>query len=194
MSRSNSERTRMTRQALIEAARRLFIEKGYAETATPDIVAAAGVTRGALYHHFEDKRAVFRAVAEQEAAAVSADIERQSMTASTPRDALLSGARAYFDAMQVEGRTRLLLLDAPAVLGAAEAAALDAREAESTLRAGLGDYLGGMAAEALLTPLTGLLSAAFDRAALAIEAGEDRAAYEAAIASVIDGLGGEVRR
>ena len=194
MSRSNSERTRMTRQALIEAARRLFVEKGYAETATPDIVAAAGVTRGALYHHFEDKRAVFRAVAEQEAAAVSADIERQSMTASTPRDALLSGARAYFDAMQVEGRTRLLLLDAPAVLGAAEAAALDAREAESMLRAGLGDYLGGMAAEALLTPLTGLLSAAFDRAALAIEAGEDRAAYEAAIASVIDGLGGEVRR
>ncbi len=194
MSRSNSERTRMTRQALIEAARRLFVEKGYAETATPDIVAAAGVTRGALYHHFEDKRALFRAVAEQEAAAVSADIERQAMTARTARDALLFGARAYFDAMQVEGRTRLLLLDAPAVLGAAEAAGLDAREAESALRAGLGDYLRGTEAEALLTPLTGLLSAAFDRAALAIEAGEDRAAQEAAIALVIDGLGGEFRR
>ena len=194
MSRSNTERTRATRQALIEAARRLFVEKGYAETATPDIVAAAGVTRGALYHHFEDKRALFRAVVEQEAAAVSADIEARAMTAQTPRDALISGARAYFDAMQVEGRTRLLLLDAPAVLGAAEAAAVDVREAESTLRAGLGEYLAGTAAQALLAPLTGMLSAAFDRAALAIEAGEDRGAQEAAIALVIDGLGGERRR
>ena len=94
----------------MNAARRLFVENGYAETATPDIVAEAGVTRGALYHHFEDKKALFRAVIEREATDVADEIERRAKRQTTPRDALLEGAAAYFDAMEVEGRTRLLLL------------------------------------------------------------------------------------
>ncbi len=194
MSRSNSERTKLTRQALIDAARRLFVENGYAETATPDIVTAAGVTRGALYHHFEDKKALFRAVVAQEAAAVAAEIDARAQTTATPKAALLSGTTAYFDAMRVPGRTRLLLLDAPAVLGAGEAAAVDRDAAEATLRNGLAACLGGSPAEALLQPLTAMLSAAFDRAALAIEAGEERSGYEAAIALLLDRLTDDLRR
>lgn len=188
MARSNKERTEATRLALIEAARRLFVEKGYAETATPDIVAEAGVTRGALYHHFEDKKALFRAVAEREAQAVAERIEAVSLPAGTPREALLLGASAYFDAMAAPGRTRLLLLEAPAVLGFEGAGAIDRDNAESTLAAGLSALLGPDVDAGRLPALTDLLSAAFDRAAIAIEAGADRKAYEGAIATLLDGL------
>ena len=188
MARSNKERTEATRLALIEAARRLFVEKGYAETATPDIVAEAGVTRGALYHHFEDKRALFRATLEREAEAVAAQIETVSNASGTPREALLSGAAAYFDAMAEPGRTRLLLLEAPAVLGFEAMGAIERDNAEGALKTGLSDLLGPDVAAGKLQALTDLLSAAFDRAAIAIEAGADRKAYEAAIADLIDGL------
>jgi AcrR family transcriptional regulator len=192
MSRSNRERTEQTRQTLMDAARRLFIEKGYAETATPDIVAAAGMTRGALYHHFEDKKALFRAVIEREAADVAEEIERRPKPETEPRAALLAGAAAYFDAMAVAGRTRLLLFEAPAVIGLPAATQIDAENAEAALRDGLETLLPQ--AGALLTPLTALLSAAFDRAVIAIEAGGRREDYERAIAALLDGLADHLRR
>lgn len=188
MARSNKERTEATRFALIEAARRLFVDKGYAETATPDIVAEAGVTRGALYHHFEDKKALFRATLEREAEAVAAHIERVSIPAGSPREALLLGASAYFDAMAEPGRTRLLLLEAPPVLGFESVSAIDRENAEGTLKTGLSHLLGPGAPREKVQALTDLLSAAFDRAAIAIETGADRAAYERAIAELLDGL------
>jgi len=192
MSRSNRERTEQTRQALIDAGRCLFVEKGYAETSTPEIVAAAGVTRGALYHHFEDKKALFRAVIECEAQGVAEAIEERSASHDTLRAALIAGTSAYFDAMMVQGRTRLLLIEAPAVLGPSVAATIDGENAEATLRAGLAAMLPE--AGALLGPLTSLLSAAFDRAAIAIDAGGGRRDYEQAIAALLDGLADHLRR
>jgi AcrR family transcriptional regulator len=189
MSRSNRERTEATKRALIDAARVLFVERGYAETATPDIVQMAGVTRGALYHHFEDKRALFQAVVEQEAGAVAAAIEERSPQSGSAYDRLLAGASAYFEAMAVAGRTRLLLLDGPAVLGVEGIGSIDGEHAEAKLREGLAEFLAEAdGPDALLYPLTNLLSAAFDRAALAIEAGGSRQDYERAIATLICGL------
>jgi len=192
MSRSNRERTEQTRQTLLDSAKALFVEKGYADTATPDIVAAAGVTRGALYHHFEDKKALFRAVIEREAMAVAEAIEARTPSRLTPREALLDGGSAYFDAMAQEGRTKLLLLEAPAVLGLSDASAIDQENAETTLQRGLEAYLPG--AGPTLLPITRLLSAAFDRAAIAIDAGESRSDYEHAIAALLDSLADHLRR
>lgn len=185
--RSNRERTEATRTALVQAARRLFIERGYAETATPDIVAAAGVTRGALYHHFTDKRALFRAVVEQEAAAVAAEIE--APLTRTAAEGLLAGGDAYFDAMRAPGRTRLLLLDGPAVLGRAEMDAIDDRHGNRTLHEGLAAAMQSREMRRLpIGPLTALLGAAFDRAALAIEAGADRQSFRTAMHALVEGL------
>ncbi len=189
MRRSNSERTETMRAALIAAARNLFIEKGYADTTTPDIVEAAGVTRGALYHHFEDKKALFAAVIADEARKVSEEIETASAASATARQAILDGTRAYFDSLAVPGRTRLLLLDGPAVLGSTAMRQVDAEYSEASLKAGLKELLAASGkAPDLLDAFTGLLAAAFDRAALAIEDGGNREDYERAIAALIDGI------
>ena len=187
--RTNRDRTEATRADLIGAARKLFTEKSYAETGTPEIVAAAGVTRGALYHHFADKQALFAAVVEQEAAAVAAEIDDASPPSFSAREALIAGSDAYLAAMRAPGRTRLLLIDGPAVLGRAGMDAIDDRHGNRTLREGL---VAAMRAQSIarlpVEALTALLAAAFDRAALAIEAGNPAEDYRAVLMALIDGL------
>ncbi|WP_316152431.1 TetR/AcrR family transcriptional regulator [Cupriavidus sp. BIC8F] len=176
VARSNRERTEATRQALLDAARALFVSRGYGDTSTPDVCAAAGITRGALYHHFADKRDLFRHVLAEEAAAVAADIEAAAPVGLDAADALIAGAQAYLDAMTVPGRTRLLLVEGPAVQGLRETLALDDANAARTLREGL--KAAGVDPQGDVAPL---LSAAFDRAALEIEAGADAARVRGAM-------------
>ncbi|WP_295806018.1 TetR/AcrR family transcriptional regulator [uncultured Nitratireductor sp.] len=187
--RSNRERSEETREKLIEAARRLFVEKSYAETGTPEIVRAAGVTRGALYHHFADKQALMTAVIEREATIVAHSIERHTLDTTSPTAALIEGGQVYLKAMSEPGRTRLLLLDGPAVLGRARMDEIESRHGNRTLREGLDAAMQVGAIRPLpLDALTGLLAAAFDRAALSIEAGGDSKAHGQALAALIEGL------
>ena len=187
--RSNRERTAATTAELVAAARELFTRKSYADTSTPEIVAAAGVTRGALYHHFEDKQALFRAVVEKEAQSVAVEIERAAPASLPARDALIKGGEGFIEAMARPGRTRLLLLDGPAVLGRAEMDAIDNRHGTRTLRAGLTLAMREGAMRRLpLDAVTALISSAFDRAALAIDAGAPAEDYRTALAALIDGL------
>ncbi|WGT63484.1 TetR/AcrR family transcriptional regulator [Variovorax paradoxus] len=171
-SRTNRERTEATRLALIDAARALFVSKGYGDTSTPEIAVAAGITRGALYHHFADKRDLFRQVLVREAETVAADIEAATPQQLTPREALLEGSQAYLKAMSAPGRTRLLLIEGPAVLGLEEIMAIDEATSAGSLRQGLENARPGKG-EVSLDALARLLSAAFDRAALEIDAGAD---------------------
>jgi len=193
-SRTNRERTEATRLALIDAARALFVSKGYGDTSTPEIAVAAGITRGALYHHFADKRDLFRQVLVREAEAVAADIEAATPGQMTPRDALLEGSKAYLSAMSVPGRTRLLLIEGPAVLGLEELTAIDEATSAGSLRQGL-EKAGLGKGEVSLDALSRLLSAAFDRAALEMDAGADAQEIHSAMRWLLgQALGPEPRR
>lgn len=187
--RSNEARARQTRAALLTAARSIFVERSYADTGTPELVAAAGLTRGALYHHYADKKALFRAVVEAEAAAVATEIDAIPADGVSPVEALVTGGEAFLAAMSLPGRTRLLLLDAPAVLGRKEMDAIDSLHAARTLREGLVAAMRTAAIRPMpIEALTQLLSAAYDRAALAIEAGGDKEEWQLVLKATIEGL------
>jgi len=186
--RSNARRTVETRSALISAARALFAKKGFAETSTPGIVKAAKVTRGALYHHFEDKTDLFRAVVQAEAEAVAFEIETNTPGDLAPLEALIEGGAAYFAAMSVPGRARIMLVDGPAVLGHVEIQKIDRKTGGEELRRGLLQLIPQGQPDMPVAVLVDLLSAMFDRAALAIAIGENPAPYKAAIDKVLRGL------
>ncbi len=182
--RTQAERRAETRSALLAAARDLFVNKGFAETGTPELVAKAGVTRGALYHHFEDKTDLFRAIAIEEARAISALIKERAQGSQDPEAAMIAGSNAYFDAMAVPGRAKILLSDAPSILGFAEADALTEREGGESLKEGL-RYANPDLGDADLQAMTEVLAAAFDRAALEIAEGAEREPFVNALLTLV---------
>ncbi|MFD2676201.1 TetR/AcrR family transcriptional regulator [Camelimonas lactis] len=189
MRRSNEARSGAMRAALMAAGREIFVSAGFAAATTPAIVAAAGVTRGALYHHFTDKTALFEAVIRAEAGAVAAAIDAATVAPADPLEALRTGGRAFLQAMKAPGRARLLLVEGPAVLGPAAMAAIDAATGAATLRAGLAEAM----AQGLLRPLppdatAQVLSAGYDRAALAIAGGADVDAWVTVMDALLEGL------
>ncbi|MEM6593527.1 MAG: TetR/AcrR family transcriptional regulator [Pseudomonadota bacterium] len=162
----NEARAAATKLALMEAGKALFIAQGYAETGTPQIVKEAGVTRGALYHHFDGKAGLLRAIVAQEMHDISREVEARAIDAASPRAALLAGAEAYFDAMADAGRQRLILRDGPAILGPADMARLDAEAGAGGLADGLAALMGEDApSRPVLEALADIVSAGFDRAA-----------------------------
>lgn len=112
-----AEQSEATRAALVATARPLFAERGFAGVGTEEIVRAAGVTRGALYHHFPAKRALFQAVYEAVEADLVERIAGAAASAGDPREALRAGAQAWLDACEDPAVQRIALLDAPSVLG-----------------------------------------------------------------------------
>ncbi len=179
----NADRRAAMRARLISHARALFVEKGYADTSTPEIVRAANVTRGALYHHFTDKQDLFRAVVRAEAEALAQAIDKSAQSAGEAP--MTAGSMAFFQAMRVSGRARLLLIDGPAVLGHAEMAAIDAGGGRRSLHEGLAAALP-QADPSELEALSDVLSAAYDRAALAIAQGQPQKPYVQVMTRLIE--------
>ena len=112
-------RPRRRRAALIAAARRLFTERGYDDVGTEEIVRAAGVTRGALYHHFGGKPELLDAVYEQLEAESTERVARIVLGSEldSPLEAMKAGIEAFLDECAEPELRQIALHDAPAVLG-----------------------------------------------------------------------------
>jgi AcrR family transcriptional regulator len=116
--RTQVQRSESTRAALLEAARRLFSELGYVRSGQEAIVSAAGVTRGALQHHFGTKQALFIAVYEEVEREVVTAVAEAAMAVGPdrPLEMLRSGCQAYLDAVLDPNVRRICAVDGPAVV------------------------------------------------------------------------------
>ncbi len=185
---SKAEKHAATRAALLGVARRLFAERGYAAAGTEDVVREAAVTRGALYYHFADKRALFEALVEQEAATVLAAINLAAEGARDPLDALQRGSRAFLEACLAPGTRQIYLLDAPSVLGWPRWREIDGRHAMGSLRLGVDAAVAALPPERQLSAeaLTYLLSGAMNEAVLWLAEARDERAAQAACERALD--------
>jgi len=114
---TKAEQSEATRGALVAAAETLFAERGFADTATEAVVKVAGVTRGALYHHFSDKADLFRAVYEGLEQRMLAQVEEAVTGLTDPVAVLHRGTEAFLDACLDPSVQRIVLLEGPTVLG-----------------------------------------------------------------------------
>ena len=112
-----AENSAATRASLLKIARKFFAERGYADTATEEIVRRARVTRGALYHHFKDKQDLFRAVLHEEQTRVAAKCTQTAAKESDPWRALMTANEAFLEACLDPAVQQIVLIDAPSVLG-----------------------------------------------------------------------------
>jgi AcrR family transcriptional regulator len=111
------EQGQATRAALIDVATGLFATNGYEATAIPAVLDAAGVSRGALYHHFHSKEALFEAVLQAVEAQATLKVTRAARGATDPLDGLRRGCAAYLAMCRDPVVRRISLIDAPAVVG-----------------------------------------------------------------------------
>lgn len=164
-----------THQHLLTIARELFTTEGYAQTATEEIVQRAGLTRGALYHHFANKQALFIAVLED----IQGEVAQRIAAAADAEDdlwqQLLQGCRAFLAASIDPHVQRIMLTDGPAVVGWEAWRALDAEHSMKLLRMSLEELqTAGQVAPLPLDALTHMLSGAMNEAALWIAAAPNK--------------------
>lgn len=189
-----AENSAATRAALIKVARKLFAEHGYAETATEDVVRRARVTRGALYHHFQDKQDLFKAVLHEEQLRLAALIGEVATKQPDPWSALVAGCHAFLDACLDPAVQQIVLIDGPAVLGWQGYRESDASYHLAGVKAILQAAVGaGLIAEQPIDPLAHVLMGAIHEAAMVIAHAEDERAARREISSVVDRLLGGIR-
>ncbi|MEU6786492.1 helix-turn-helix domain-containing protein [Nonomuraea angiospora] len=187
-----AQQREQTRQALLRASRRLFAERGYGAVSLSEIVAEAGVTKGALYHLFESKAELFRAVLEQVQQEVAETVARTADVHDDLWTRLTVGCQAFLTASTAPGVQRIMLVDGPAVLGWTEWRAMDEAASARHLADALTDLIAaGTIAPQPVAPLTHLLSGAMNEAALWLAGSDDPAdlpATQAALARLLEAL------
>jgi len=193
--RTQAERTEATRTALISAARPLFAQRGFAGVGTEEIARAAGVTRGALYHHFEGKRELFEAVYEQIEIELAERIASGALlaNATSPLAAMKAGAEMFLRASTEPETQQIVLLDGPSVLGWDRWREIATEHGlgliEATLQAAVE---AGEIDSQPVRPLAHVLMGALDEAAMLVARADDaermRAEVGGTLAALLDGL------
>jgi AcrR family transcriptional regulator len=186
---TQAERSESTRAALLSAARALFAEHGYAGASNEAIVAAAGVSRGALQHHFVDKQSLFAAVYEQvEGEVVQATAEAgMAVGHDDPLEVLRAGCHAYLDAVLDPAVQRICAVDGPAVLSPHVRDEITDRYALGLVREVVEQAVAqGEIDQAPVEPLTRMLLAAVMAAAVFVATAGDPAAARAEAGRTVD--------
>jgi AcrR family transcriptional regulator len=188
-----AEQSEATQAALIAAARELFASTAYAAVPTEEIVQRAGVTRGALYHHFRDKQDLFRAVVEKLEQETVERIAAAALTASDPWQQQQTALAAFLDVCLEPDVQQIILTDAPSVLGLEAWREIEAKYGLALVRAGLQLVMeAGLIAEQPLDPLAHLIMGALGEAGLVIARAADpkaaRAEVGASVERLLDGL------
>ena len=194
---TQAERSEATRAALLSAARALFAEYGYARASSEAIVTAAGVSRGALQHHFVDKRSLFAAVYEEvEIEVVQATAEAgMAVGHDDPLGVLQAGCHAYLDAVMDPAVQRICAIDGPAVLPPETRNEITDRYALGLVREVVQQAVAqGEIEDAPVEPLTKMLLAAVIAAAVYVATAEDHEAARAEAGRTVDLLLSNLRR
>ncbi len=174
------EQAAATRAALLKTARKLFAERGFADTATEEVVRRARVTRGALYHHFEDKLALFKAVLEEEELKLLAGIGAASLRGRGAWERFQFGYEAFLDACLDPAMNRIMLVDAPSVLGREAWREMDEKYGIGSMRVAVQSLIDdGFIAPQPADPLAHILTGALNEAALLIAHAPDKTAARA---------------
>lgn len=189
MAVSRAKQRETTRQALLAEGRRRFAADGYHHVVLAEVAGAAGVTKGAAYHHFDSKAGLFRAVVAEVQRELGERVATEADRHEDLWERFRAGCRAFLAAGTDPQVRRILLVDAPTVLGWDEWRALDE---ESSARH-LAEILAALAAAGTIAdqpvePLARLLSGAMNEAALWIAQGGDPQAAEQALDRLLAGL------
>lgn len=187
--RTQAERSASTRAALLAAARELFTEHGFAGAAREDIVERAGVTRGAMYHHFAGKEDLFRSVVLELEAECGVRLMEAAIQGTDELDRLRRGCQAFLDAAMDPAVRRIVLLDAPAVLGWQEWRAIEEEYGLHLMKVALAEAVeAGQLDPQPVEPLAHMLLAAVNEAALLVANAEHPRKARAEVGATLDAL------
>jgi len=187
--RTQGERRASTRAALLAAGRELFSQKGFAGAGREEIVERAGVTRGAMYHHFDSKEALFQAVYEEVEEEVLVHLVAAAAPARDPKEMLRLGSLAYLDIAATDAVRRICLLDAPAVLDPEVRRELSERFGVGVIRETLRECMeAGVIRTQPVEVLAHVYLAALLEAATLVAEGADRTEVGSVLETLLDSL------
>lgn len=191
--RTQAERTRTTIDQILVVARGSFAADGYDNTFVDNVAERAGMTKGALYHHFDGKRGLFAAVYEDEQRAIGHAVTDAAKGTRNSWQRFLRGCRAFFDAVLDPGVQRITLIDAPAVLGWEVMRKLEDEHVTSLLRQGLSQAIAdGHLRKQRVEPLSHLIHGAMCEAAMTVARSSDPVRESkdsmAALENLLDGI------